>query len=161
MTRGASVGRRTRFTMAFLLDPRSFRRAPYPFPVRGALPIAWVFEPILRAYVVTVDGEPSLDEFADALDSILTHPAAQRRLSLLVDLRAVPSVANILGDEAVARVGHYVSRFERLEVFLVVAASGHRPPGRLSSVTFGETVTIDIFDDMAAAVTAMAMGGLD
>jgi hypothetical protein len=125
------------------------------------LPITWVFEPTLRAFTITVEGQLSLDEFADAFDSILTHPEAQRKLGLLVDLRTAPPATTKLGEEALARFGHYVSKFDRLEVFLIMGASGRRPLGRLTSVTFGDTVTIDIFDDLAAAVTALAMEGLD
>ncbi len=120
-----------------------------------------MFEPILRAFIVTVEGEPSFDECEDAFESILTHPEAPRRLRLLVDLRAPTPPTTETGHAALARLGRYVPRFDRLEVFIVMAPSGHRPPGRLTSVTFGETVTIDIFDDMATAVMAMAMEGLD
>ena len=123
--------------------------------------LTWVFEPILRAFIVTVEGDPTFEAFDDAFDSILTHPGAGRRFGLLVDLRTPTPPTAEMGHEALARLGRYVSRFDRLGVFIVVAPSGHRPPGRLTSVTFGDPVTIDIFDDMATAVTAIAMEGLD
>ena len=143
LTRGASVGRHTLF------------------PLWGALPITWIFEPILRSYIVTVGGQPTLDELDHAFDSIVTQPTAPRMLRLLVDLRIPTPPPPEMGQEALVRLGRYVPRIGRLEVFIVVAGSGHRPPGRPTSVTFGDKVTIDIFDDMAAAVTAMAMEGLD
>lgn len=58
-------------------------------------------------------------------------------------------------------MGRYLSRLERLTVCVILARSGHQPPGRLTSVTFGATILIELFDDMATAVTALAMEGLD
>ncbi len=123
--------------------------------------LTWVFEPILRVFIVTVEGDPTFEAFDDAFASILTHPEAGRRFGLLVDLRTPTPPTAGMGHEALARLGRYVPRFDRLGVCIVVAPSGHRPPGRLTSVTFGDRVTIDIFDDMATAVTAIAMEGLD
>lgn len=125
------------------------------------MPIAWAFEPILRAFVVTVEGDPSSVECDDAVESILAHPEARRRLRLLVALPAAALLTTETGHAALARHGHYISRFDRLEVFIVVGRPKHRSRGRLTSVTFGETVTIDTFDDLASAITAMEMEELD
>ncbi len=125
------------------------------------MPITWAFEPILRSFIVTVEGEPSFDECDDAFESILAATEARRRLRLLVALPTAALLSTESGHAALARLGHYGPRFDRLAVFIVVGHPTHRSRGRLTSVTFGETVTIDTFDDLASAVTAMEMEELD
>lgn len=121
------------------------------------LPTTWTFEPILRAFIITsVDSAP-LADFFEALDGVLAHPRAHHRMRLLIDQSQVPAPTSEIIREGLTRLVRYVDRLEHAMIVLVVPGATDHGIGRMATLMLDGRVDIEVFNDMAAAVTSLTM----
>jgi hypothetical protein len=123
------------------------------------VPISWTYEPILNAFIaISTDPEP-LDGIFQALDEILEHQHGTGRLRILVDHKHPPTP--VMVGEGITRLMPYLSRIRGSTIVLVLPGDGDFGIGRLATLMLGGSVDIEVFNDMPAAVTSLAMDEYD
>lgn len=125
------------------------------------LPTTWTFEPILRAFIITSQDSAPIDEFFLSLDQVLAHPKATDRMRLLIDNSQIPAPTSEVTREALTRLVRYVPRLQHARVSLVVPGEHDHGIGRLATMMLDDRVDIEVYNDMAAAVTALTMDEVD
>lgn len=125
------------------------------------LPTTWLFEPILRAFILTSVGVTPLDDYFRALDQILAHPRAHARMRILIDNTQLPAPRSEIIREGITRLVRYADRLEDATIVLVVPGSTDHGIGRMATMMLEGRVDIEVFNDMAAAVTSLAMDEID
>lgn len=139
------------------LDPRSFRRARSEFRPIASLPTTWLFEPILRAFVITSNDSAPLDDFFRSLDEVLAHPKAHHQMRVLIDNTRVPAPTSEIIREGLSRLVRYVPRLADAAIVLVVPGTSDHGIGRMAELMLEGKLQIEVFNDMAAAVLSMTM----
>lgn len=138
------------------------RRAPYPFlPREIVLPTAWLFEPILHAFILTSVGSAPLDDFFRALDQILAHPKAHHRMRILIDNSRLPAPRSEIVREGITRLVRYADRLEQATIVLVVPGPSDHGITRMATMMLEGRVDLEVFNDMAAAVISLSMDEMD
>ena len=120
----------------------------------------WLFEPILRAFVLTSVDTAPVDDFFRALDEVLAHPKAQDRPRLLIDHTRIPAPTSEIVREGITRLVRYVKRLEHAEIALVVPGAGDHGIGRMADLMLDGRLKIEVFNDMSAAVLSLTMDEL-
>ena len=124
------------------------------------MPTTWLFEPILRAFVVTSVDTAPVDEFFGALDEVLAHPKAQDRPRLLIDHTRIPAPTSEIVREGITRLVRYVRRLEHAEIVMVVPGAGDHGIGRMADLMLDGKLKIEVFNDMPTAVLSLTMDEL-
>lgn len=138
-------------------DPRSFRRARSEFRDISSLSTTWLFEPILRAFVITSNESAPLDDFFRSLDEVLLHPKAHHQMRVLIDNTRVPAPTSEIIREGLNRLVRYVPRLEQAAIVLVVPGAGDHGIGRMAELMLDDRLQIEVFNDMATAVLSLTM----
>lgn len=125
-----------------------------------ALPTTWLFEPILRPFVLTSIDTAPVDDFFTALDEVLAHPKAHDRMRLLIDHTRIPAPTSEIVREGITRLVRYVPRLQHAEIALVVPGAGDHGIGRMADLMLDGRLKIEVFNDMASAVLSLAMDEL-
>jgi hypothetical protein len=121
------------------------------------LPTTWLFEPILRTFIITSVGTAPVPEFFQALDEVLAHPKARDRMRLLIDNSQVPAPTSEIIREGLTRLVRYVDRLQHATIVMVVPGATDHGIGRMATLMLDGRVDIEVFNDMAAAVTSLTM----
>ncbi|HET7041816.1 MAG TPA: hypothetical protein VFI13_07345 [Gemmatimonadales bacterium] len=124
------------------------------------MPTTWLFEPILRAFIITATDTAPVDEFFRTLDGVLAHPKAHDRMRLLIDHTRIPAPTSEIVREGITRLVRYTSRLEHAQLALVVPGVGDHGIGRMAEMMLEGRVQIEVFNDMATAVLSLAMDEL-
>ena len=124
------------------------------------MPTTWLFEPILRAFVVTSVDTAPVDDFFTALDQVLAHPKSHDRPRLLIDHSRIPAPTSEIVREGITRLVRYVRRLEHAEIVLVVPGAGDHGIGRMADLMLDGKLKIEVFNDMPAAVLSLTMDEL-
>jgi hypothetical protein len=123
------------------------------------LPISWVYEPILNAFIaISTDPEP-LDGLFQALEEILEYQHGTGKLRILVDHKHPPTPAMV--SEGISRLLPYLPRLHGSTIALVLPGKGDFGIGRLATLMLGGTIDIEVFNDMPAAVVSLTMDEYD
>ena len=125
------------------------------------MPTTWLFEPILRAFVLTSVDTAPVDDFFRALDELLAHPKARDRMRLLIDHSRIPAPTSELVREGITRLVRYVGRLEHAEIALVVPGAGDYGIGRMADLMLDGRLKIEVFNDMPTAVLSLTMDELN
>ncbi|MEO7332400.1 MAG: hypothetical protein ABIZ71_00515 [Gemmatimonadales bacterium] len=125
------------------------------------MPTTWVFEPILRAFILTSQGTAPLPEFFAVLEEVLAHPKAGHRLRILIDNRMIPAPTSEIVREGLSRLAGYADRLENATIMFVVPGTHDHGIGRLATQMLEGRIEVEVFNDMAAAVTSLAMDEQD
>lgn len=125
------------------------------------MPTSWVFEPILRAFILTSSGKAPLNEFFAALDEVLAHEEAHHRMRLLIDNTQIPAPTSEIIRDAMNRLVRYVPRLEHATIVLVVSGASDHGIGRMASMMLDGRLDIEIFNDMPSAITSLTMDEVD
>ena len=125
------------------------------------MPTTWTFEPILRAFIVTSEGTAPLPEFFAVVEELLTHPRARDRMRLLFDNRLIPAPTEEFVRDGLQRLGHFADRLQHATIVFVVPGPGDHGIGRLAPVSNAGKLSIEVFNDMAAAVICLTMDDQD
>lgn len=120
-------------------------------------PTTWTFEPILRTFIITSEDTAPLPEFFAALDEVLAHPKANDRMRLLIDNSQIPAPTSEIIREGLSRLVRYVDRLQHAAIVLVVPGATDHGIGRMATLMLDGRVDIEVFNDMAAAVTSLTM----
>lgn len=130
-------------------------------PRETVLPTTWLFEPILHAFILTSVGSTPLDDFFRALDQILGHPKAHHRMRILIDNTQLPAPRSEIIREGITRLVRYADRLEDARIVLVVPDASDLGIGRMATLMLEDRVDIEVFNDMASAVTSLTMDEMD
>lgn len=117
----------------------------------------WLFEPILRAFVITSNETAPLDDFFRSLDEVLAHPKAHHQMRVLIDNTRVPAPTSEIIREGLNRLVRYVPRLESASIALVVPGQGDHGIGRMAELMLEDRLQIEVFNDMASAVLSFTM----
>ena len=107
------------------------------------MPTTWLFEPILRAFIVTSLETAPVDDFFRALDEVLAHPKARDRMRLLIDHTRIPTPTSEIVREGITRLVRYVSRLEHAEIAMVVPGTGDHGIGRMADLMLDGRLKIE------------------
>ena len=121
--------------------------------------VTWVHDPILKAYLVESDDPEPLDGLFTALDEILAVEGGNRRVRILVDHAHPPTTAMV--GEGMMRLLGYLPRLRGSSIVLVLPGQGDHGIGRLATLMLGDSVDLEVFNDMPSAVVSLTMDESD